>query len=202
MADKLIRLALARLDTVQSVVPLRAHILTVVTHQTLGTHAMPIVLPALGIVLALAVVLAILSVLSIRTCLRTLISHPARRTITLASDVHALPAMPTIAFKRTIGSIPSLSTRMLTCSSCVSRGTFQGPCDMMTLLCKVLLALTLVVTILAVESFWARLITLVTDVPGRAVALSGHLVTGRVILAVTLFITFRPVETDWTLGFA
>lgn len=73
---------------------------------------------------------------------------------------------------------------------------------MMTLLRKVLLALTLVVAILAVESFWAWLIALVADVPGRAVALSGHLITGRVILAVTLLITFGPVETDWTLGFA
>lgn len=201
MAHKLIRLAIAGLEAVQAKVALRTRVLAVVAHQSRGTHAMAIVLPARSLILALAVVLAVLSVSALGTRLCTLRPRPSRWTITLASHIRTLSAVPAIALERTIGSIPTVPTRMLTRRSRVSWCAFQRTRYMVTLL-RLIRAphLTLALTVLAVVALIARLIALLTHPAGRAVALARQLVAGRIVLAVALFVTFGPVETDRTLG--
>lgn len=64
------------------------------------------------------------------------------------------------------------------------------------------LQLTLVLAIQSVKSVWTGRGTLITNPAGRTVTLPCHLVAGRVVLAVALFLTLGAVETDRTLRLA
>lgn len=123
MADKLIRLALTRLDAVQSKVPLWAGILAQMTHQSRWTQTMSVVLPARRFVLAPARVLAILTVFTNGTRFATLWTCPSRRTIAGARHIIALAAVLATALEGTISTIPALPTRMLTCGARITRWT-------------------------------------------------------------------------------
>lgn len=178
MTHKLVRLALARLDAMQSKVALWTGVLAVITHESRWTDAVAIVLPTRGFVLALASVLAILSVLSIRTRFCAFRARPPRRTITFSRHVRALTTMSAIALVGTICAVPAIATRMLAGGSRVARSAFQTARYVMTLLRDILLHLALVLAIHPVESLGTHLVALVSDPARGAVALARHLIAG------------------------
>lgn len=120
MADELIRFALTRLDAVQSIVSLGAGILAQVAHKSRGAQTMTVVLPTRRSVLAPARVVAILTVFPIRTRLPTLRTGPSRRTVASARHIIALAAVPATALECTIGTVPTIPTRMLARSPCIT----------------------------------------------------------------------------------
>lgn len=199
MTDEVVGLALTRFKAIQSKVALRASVLAEVAHQSGRTDAMSVVLPTSRLILALAVVLAIGSVFALGTCLGTLATCPSGRTITLARHIGTLSAMPAIALVRTTFAVPPLSARVLTRSPNITRRTFQRARNMVTLLGNILLHATLALAILSIESFWANLVAHVAQIPGRAMAFTGGLITRRVILAVTFLLAFRSKVSDGTL---
>ena len=72
---------------------------------------------------------------------------------------------------------------------------------MVALLRHISLGLASGVTVLTEESLGTLFIALITDPAGRAVTLSSSLITGRVILALTLEVAIWSEETSGTLGF-
>lgn len=70
---------------------------------------------------------------------------------------------------------------------------------MMALLGDVLLHLAFVIAVLPVETLLAGFIALLPDPPGRAVALPSRLIAGRIVLAITLLLATRAIESGGTL---
>lgn len=202
MAHELVRLALTRLDAVQAEVPLGTRVLTEVAHEARGTDAVAVVLPARRLILALALVLAILPVLAILTGHRAVGARPAGWTIAFARHVRALAAVLAIALERTVCAVEAVPTRVLTRRPGVAWGALQAATHMVTLLRDILLHLAFVVAVLAVEALLAGFIALLAGPPGRAVALATRLIARRIVLAITLLLAFRAVESGGTLRLA
>lgn len=194
--------AVADLQAVRSVESFGANLLALLTHEARLADAQPIGFAAPRVVKALAVVLAVVAPRRVGARNLTVVSGPARQAVTDPVDVRAFPAVLASALVLAVLAVRSLLARMVAGQSDVPGPAFEVARHMVAGRFRRHVLRAALLAVLPVIAGGALLVARPARPAAFAEALAGLRIARRVVLAVALVVTLRPVKAKRAGTFA